>query len=116
MGRQTFKQLIKDIIAGTSWKIFLWAIGMTADEYWNEAYKQERNRRCIDSPPVNYPVVPKEEKIPQECNELLRSAYSIACRDGKDTNWEAFRGRLKCELDREHAIMHKETIKSCTGT
>lgn len=31
-------------------------------------------------------------------NELLRSAYQIAERQGKDTNWEAFKNNLQSEL------------------
>jgi len=31
-------------------------------------------------------------------NELLRSAYQIAEREGKDTNWEAFKNNLQAEL------------------
>lgn len=33
-----------------------------------------------------------------EHNELLRSAYAIAIRNGKDTNWEAFAKRVRAEL------------------
>lgn len=51
MGKQTFKQFIKDKIAGLSWIIFLWSIDMTAEQYWHECYKAERNRKCIDNPP-----------------------------------------------------------------
>jgi hypothetical protein len=51
MGKQTFKELIKDIIAGIAWKIFLWSTGMTAEKYWTEVYKRERDRRCIDTYP-----------------------------------------------------------------
>lgn len=37
-------------------------------------------------------------------NGLLRSAYSIALREGKDTNWEAFRMQLKNTLEREQEM------------
>jgi hypothetical protein len=49
MGKQSLKQWAKDIIAWLSWKVFLRAIGMTADEYWREVYKSERNKMCIDT-------------------------------------------------------------------
>lgn len=39
---------------------------------------------------------------PTEANSLLRSAYQIALREGKETNWEAFKGRVYEELVREH--------------
>lgn len=34
----------------------------------------------------------------KDINELLRSAYQIAQRKGKDTNWKAFENNLKEEL------------------
>lgn len=49
MGKQSFKAWLKEIVAGVSWKVFLRAIGMTAEEYWREVYKSERNKRCIDT-------------------------------------------------------------------
>lgn len=44
----------------------------------------------------------KLEKLLNESNELLCSAYSIAERDGVQTNWDAFRNRLKNALDAQH--------------
>lgn len=38
-----------------------------------------------------------------EANQLLRSAHSIAARNGADTNWPAFLARLESALD-AHAI------------
>ncbi|MFA6132503.1 MAG: hypothetical protein WC869_00650 [Phycisphaerae bacterium] len=38
-----------------------------------------------------------------KANSLLRSAYAIAERDGKETNWEAIRNQLKTHLDAAHA-------------
>jgi hypothetical protein len=46
MGKITLKQRFKDFIASICWKTFLWAIDMTAQTYWYEVYKQERNRMC----------------------------------------------------------------------
>lgn len=45
------------------------------------------------------------EEIKQS-NDLLRSAWMIAKRDGKDTNWEAFRGQLSIALERQHKMMY----------
>lgn len=47
MNKQTLKKKIKDVIAGIAWKILLWSIGMTAEQYWTEIYREERNKRCI---------------------------------------------------------------------
>ena len=41
-------------------------------------------------------------------NDLLRSAFMIAKRDGKDTNWEAFMKQLDIALARQHAMMYKQ--------
>lgn len=38
-------------------------------------------------------------KLPH--NELLRSMYAVACRDGAQTNWHAVRKALRAELFEE---------------
>mgnify|MGYP003439865807 FL=1 len=43
------------------------------------------------------------EKMLLEANDLLRSAYAIAQRNGEQTNWEAFRSQLKTALEAQHA-------------
>lgn len=53
MGKQSFGSMVRDIIAYASFSIFLWAIRMTRDQYWNEIYKAERNRKCIDNPVID---------------------------------------------------------------
>jgi len=42
----------------------------------------------------------------KESNGLLRSASMIAKRDGKETNWEAWRKQLYIALERQHAMMY----------
>lgn len=42
----------------------------------------------------------------KESNGLLRSAFMIAKRDGKETNWEAWRKQLEIALERQHAMMY----------
>ena len=46
-----------------------------------------------------------EEEV-KESNGLLRSTYQIAKRDGKDTNWEAFRNQVYIALVRQHEQMY----------
>ena len=46
-----------------------------------------------------------------ESNGLLRSANSIAERDGRETNWEAFRMQLSKALVREFELMKKHDIR-----
>lgn len=48
------------------------------------------------------------QRIHQElepANQLLRSAYAVAKRDGKGVNWQAFRTNLEDELNRELATL-----------
>ena len=42
----------------------------------------------------------------KESNDLLRSAFMIAKRDGKETNWEAWRKQLEIALTRQHKMMY----------
>ena len=44
----------------------------------------------------------------KESNGLLRSAFMIAKRDGKETNWEAFRNQVSIALERQHKMMYGE--------
>lgn len=47
----------------------------------------------------------------KESNQLLRSAYSIAERDGIGTNWEAFRNQVSIVLERQHKMIYPEGEK-----
>ena len=46
---------------------------------------------------------------PKEASSLLRSAYSIASRNGEQTNW-AFKKSVGIELDSEHKIQSAASI------
>lgn len=54
------------------------------------------------------------EEIKQS-NSLLRSAFMIAKRDGKETNWEAFRGQLDIALERQHKMMYRDAEQALKG-
>lgn len=45
-------------------------------------------------------------------NSLLRSAYSIAQREGKDTNWEAFANNVKQYLLQMHGLLGSKDEQS----
>ena len=47
----------------------------------------------------------------KESNDLLRSAFMIAKRDGKETNWEAFRNQVSIALERQHKMMYPKGEK-----
>lgn len=56
---------------------------------------------------------------PSESNELLRSAFQIAQRQGKDTNWEAFENNLKKELLKQAGFINnndEQIVLRCTCT
>lgn len=89
MGSLNFKKT-KNKIADVSFRIFLWAIGMDKEHYWREIAKEEKI------------AVRQELVLLKKANELLRSAYQIAERKGKDTNWDGF----ILQVDRLLKIMH----------
>ena len=45
MGSTTLKIIIKSFLNKWSWKIFLWSISSTEDEYWHRIYLQEKYER-----------------------------------------------------------------------
>ena len=47
----------------------------------------------------------------KDANDMCRSAMQIALRDGKETNWPAFRAQLEASLKRQHAIMYPPNIR-----
>lgn len=47
-----------------------------------------------------------EQELILKANEMLRSAYSIADREGNDTNWKAFKNKLKWVLDEQHRYLY----------
>lgn len=48
----------------------------------------------------------------EQQNELLRSAYQIACRKGTETNWDAFKKNLEKELLKQAGIVTEEDMQS----
>lgn len=51
MGKSTLLETIKDWISSIGWKMFIWGINMTEDEYFNSIFKQEYDRRFKDKKP-----------------------------------------------------------------
>ena len=64
-------------------------------EIYNRAYEAIQNSMDV---------------TPKEANSLLRSAYSIASRNGEQTNWDAFKKSVGIELDSEHKIQSAASI------
>jgi hypothetical protein len=46
----------------------------------------------------------------KNANEMCRSAFQIAQREGKDTNWEAFKNRLHESLIIQHNVLYNRSI------
>lgn len=42
IGEDTIWDKIRQLIGRISWKLFLWANRMTAEQYWKEIYEQEK--------------------------------------------------------------------------
>lgn len=42
----------------------------------------------------------------EEANQMCRSAFQIAEREGAETNWNAFREGMRVALANQHAILH----------
>lgn len=61
--------------------------------------------------PMKLDEAPEEKpdilEMLQESNDALRSTYSIADREGRDTNWISFKNRIKQLLEKQHKILFK---------
>lgn len=55
---------------------------------------------------LKHNAVKVERKHLKRANELLRSAYHIAVKEGKNTNWEAFIKKAEEELLEQHIILN----------
>lgn len=42
MGKLRILDRIRNVVGSIAWKVFLWSIRMTEDEYFEEVYKQEK--------------------------------------------------------------------------
>lgn len=49
--------------------------------------------------------IDKLMKMLKEVNDVLRSAHSIASREGKETNWPAFTKRVAAILEQQHKMI-----------
>ena len=78
-------------------------------DYWNSRPQYNEKPEVMQSKigRLTQRVRELEEEV-KESNGLLRSAYQIAKRDGKDTNWEAFRNQVYIALVRQHEQMYGE--------
>ena len=52
------------------------------------------------------PLSEEAWKALESANEMCRSAFQIAQREGVDTNWETFKNRLDESLKIQHQVMH----------
>ena len=51
------------------------------------------------------------QEMLREANDVLRSAYMIASRQGVQTNWDAFTRRVKKVLEQQHKLLYSTTIE-----
>lgn len=50
--------------------------------------------------------IDKLMKMLGQANSLLRSAYKIAERQGRKTNWSAFQKRVHAALEKQHDVLN----------
>ena len=48
----------------------------------------------------------------RDANDLCRSAYQVAIREGRETNWSSFRDCLSESLDRQHRVMYPPNARA----
>jgi len=47
MGEETLFDKIRNLIGSVSWRIFLWSVKMTANQYRKAIYEQESDREAL---------------------------------------------------------------------
>lgn len=45
MGKQSFRDRVREFIGGIAWDVFLWSIRMTTEQYLDVIYAQEKEYR-----------------------------------------------------------------------
>lgn len=42
MGEETLIEKIKRLVSSIAWPIFLWSISRTAEDYWEDIYREQK--------------------------------------------------------------------------
>lgn len=42
MGKQNLLNRLKSKVSSLGWKMFIWGLGITQEEYWERIYQQEK--------------------------------------------------------------------------
>ena len=42
MGKQNLLDKLKSKVSSLGWKMFIWGLGITQEEYWERIYQQEK--------------------------------------------------------------------------
>ena len=92
--------------------------GTYCEKYLERALDEIERQRDLISAYENdlvllsvYGKLKRAEAEIKESNDLLRSAFMIAKRDGKETNWEAFHHQISVALERQHKIIYQKDKK-----
>lgn len=43
MKKITLLDRLKRVVSSIGWKMFIWGLGITKEEYWSRIYEQEKN-------------------------------------------------------------------------
>jgi hypothetical protein len=49
VGKFNLWWILRNIIGGIGWKVFIWGLGVSQETYWQEIYEQELARKSEES-------------------------------------------------------------------
>lgn len=58
---------IKNKISSIAWRLFIWGLGITQEEYWEQIYQQEKHHKGIEN----------SEYSQQEIEQLQNQVHAI---------------------------------------
>ena len=92
-----------------------WSTIIRFPKLFDEAVRLQKRVEALEkyiadycAPTISDKYIETERLIEEikESNDLLRSAFMIARRDGIETNWEAWRKQLDIALERQHKMIY----------
>jgi len=86
----------------------------------SEAIMDDSDRMIACILGVAIDALAKQEQVfaaLKDANDLCRSAYQVAIREGRETNWPSFRDRLSESLAHQHRVMYppNAAMSDCAG-
>lgn len=47
MNKENILELFKSKISSLGWKLFIWGLGLTQEQYWERIYEQEKSYKNV---------------------------------------------------------------------